>query len=875
MDLGVPSDPVAPTAGTVISASSGVQVGDHNTQTNLVVDASTLPAPQTPGADGPAVHNLPPATAVFEGRDVAVLDRLLGRGPGTGLVVGQAAVHGLGGIGKSELVNQFARAFLDQYRLVWWVTAENRQALELGLAALTARLHPVAMLADAQAWAVGWLQSHSGWLLILDNVEDIADIEPLLGQVAGHGRLVVTTRRDLGLARWTRFGLTPMRLGVLEPAASVRLLVRLTGSDDVDGAGRLARALGDLPLALEQAAAYISQHDGFGFDGYLRLLTERFGLVAADPGECGPAQRTVAAVWRASMGAVAARSAPAVRALQVLAWLGPDNLPEDVLDPLGADDPVVMGDALAVLASFSLVTRGGGQVSVHRLVQAVVRRQTPAGDGAEPADATAVSLLRQTIPRDPIGNVAGWPRWNQLLPHIDALTEHAGPRHNHADLMYVNDRAAAYRQFQGQTSAAILQFEQVLVDRRRVLGDDHPDTLTSRHNLAGGYESAGRVAEAITLYEQVLIDQRRVLGNDHPGTLASRSNLAGDYRSVGRIAEAIILYEQVLTDRRRMLGDDHPDTLTSRGLLAGAYASVGRVAEAITLFERVLIDQRRVLGDDHPATLGSCNNLAGAYASVGRIAEAISLHEQVLAERRRVLGDDHPGTLASRHNLAGAYVSVGRVTEAITLYEQVLNDFRRMLGDDHPDTLSSRHNLGYAYESAGRVADAITLYEQALTGQRRALGDDHPDTLTSRSNLAGAFVSAGRTAEAIILYEQVLTDRRRVLGDDHPDTLSSRHNVGYAYESAGRIAEAITLYEQVLADYRRVLGGDHPDTLTSCNNLAGAYASAGRIAEAITLYEQVLAKRSRVLGRDHPRTTNTASMLRGVLEMREDDNRDS
>jgi hypothetical protein len=335
--------------------------------------------------------------------------------------------------------------------------------------------------------------------------------------------VVVTTRRELGTARWARLGLAPLRLGVLDRAASVQLLHRLTGLDDAVGAGRLAAALGDLPLALEQAAAYVSQHNGFGFGDYHRLLTDRFGLVAADPGEGGSVQRTVATIWRASMDAVAARPLLTVRVLGALAWLAPDALPEDVLSGL-ADDPVAVGAAPAVLASFSLVTRGAGQVSVHRLVQAVVRQEQ---DPATAADAVtaAVAAIKRAIPDDPMTNVAGWPRWNQLLPHIDALTGHAGPGHTYTDLMYVNDQAATYRQVQGQPAAAIGLFEQVLTDRRRVLGDDHPRTLNSRNNLAGAYQAAGRVAEAIDLYEQLLTDRRRVLGDDHPDTRNTASLL--------------------------------------------------------------------------------------------------------------------------------------------------------------------------------------------------------------------------------------------------------------------------------------------------------------------------------------------------------------
>jgi hypothetical protein len=307
-----------------VTGSANVQVGSGNVHN--VITLAGVPAPAT--VDAPAgLDNLPLASAVFEGRDLAVLAAVLDSG------AGGAALHGLGGVGKTELAVHYARRFRDRHNLVWWITADTGTNVQLGLAALTARLQPASTLTDAQSWALGWLQTHPGWLLVLDNVEDVADVEQLLGQVAGRGRVVVTTRRNLGTARWARLGLAPVRLGVLDRAASVRLLHRLTGSDDGEGADRLAAALGDLPLALEQAAAYVSQHDGLGFTGYHRLLTTRFGLVAADPGEGSSAQRTVASVWQASMAAVAGRSAAAVRVLRVLAWLGPDALPRTCCPP--------------------------------------------------------------------------------------------------------------------------------------------------------------------------------------------------------------------------------------------------------------------------------------------------------------------------------------------------------------------------------------------------------------------------------------------------------------------------------------------------------------------------------------------------------------
>ena len=272
--------------------------------------------------------------------------------------------------------------------------------------------------------------------------------------------------------------------------------------------------------------------------------------------------------------------------------------------------------------------------------------------------------------------------------------------------------------------------------------------------IASAYVSAGRLCEAITLFEQVLTERIRILGNNHPDTMTARDNLAGAYRDAGRLGEAITLYEQTLTDSTRILGEDHPETLTSRNNLAGAYESIGRLEEAITLFEQVLTDRTRISGEDHPHTLASCNNLAYAYKKAGRLGEAISLYEQTLADSTRILGEDHPHTLTSRNNLACAYQDAGRLSEAITLYEQTLADSTRILGEDHPHTLTSRNNLAGAYESAGRLTEAITLYEKVLTDSTRILGRDHPATLATLNALASAYKDAGFLNKATTLLER-------------------------------------------------------------------------------------------------------------------------
>jgi tetratricopeptide (TPR) repeat protein len=825
---------------------------------NTIVQRAEVPKPVR--VDAPlGTHNLPvPAAGLFVGReeDLADLDVKLAVGGG---VIGQA-VHGLGGVGKTTLALRFARQHLSEFPLVWWVSAETADLLTDGVAELGRRLTSVPGLVDAYRWAVGWLQCHDGWLLVLDNVEDPAILRDLLGAVHGHGRALVTTRRDLAAPVWGRLGLAPLRLGVLDRAASVELLVGLTGRiDERAEAALLAGELGDLPLALEQAGAFIAQEQ-WTIAGYRQELASRPERAYATAAEGFDTHHTVDRVWTLTMDRAAGRADRTRWVMSILANLAPEPLPISVLR--GNDsDAQATEDAVRVLASYSMLNRTGGTVDVHRLVQAVTRAHDPDQTAHRES---AARLLAQVVPPDPLVNVAGWPMWKLLLPHIDTLNTSTPADQRSPYLLDMLDKAATYRQGQGQLDRAIPLFEQVLSDRLRIVGADDPDSLGSRDHLAVAYRYAGRLAEAIELHEQVVADSPRVLGADHPNTLNSRNNLAGAFEAIGRLAEAIELYEQVVADSSRVLGADHPNTLNFRSNLAGALEAMGRLAEAIELYEQVVADRMRVLGADHPDTLLSRNNVAYAYRAAGRPAEAIPPLEQVVADSLRVLGPDHPDTLNARNNVAYTYQKAGRLVEAVELFERVLADRLRVFGADHLDTLAARNNLAVAYEAAGRLVEAVELFEQVIVDRLRVLGADHPNTLNSRNNLAYTYGSAGRLAEAIGLFEPVIADRLRVLGPNHPDTLNSRNHLARIYQAAGRQAEAVELSEQVIADSLRVLGPDHPNTLLSRNNLARIYQAAGRLAEAVELYERLAADSLRVLGADHPDTAIYLENLKTV-----------
>ena len=814
------------------------------------------------------------------------------------------AVSGMRGVGKSQLAAAFANECIDDgWGFVAWVSATSRAAAVAQMAQI-ARGHQLVQGDEAKdderaaQWLVSWLSGTGPdpRLLVFDNVESADDLAGLIPKGPGMRVLVTTTRTDVPGE--------PLDIGVYTLEEAIGYLVEATGNPDRDGAKDVAEALGCLPVALTQAAVTIQTWCN-GYTDYLADLdVEPLDEVLDQAGDPYPAK--AGAAIRMAFRVVASRLAtesPALGAsataiLDALSVLAEGGVPRQWLYG-STGDVQVDRQAVGLLVRYNILTksRSGNVVSLHRL-QARVHREdlTEAARLPEAADTAARVLSHVDIPDD-----AGWEekqataralatqlveflgqtysepvtrdlrvlgisvsamKWCfeaglaglavQLAPYTD-LHERVLGRDHPGTLTTRNNLAAAYRAA-GRLGEAVPLLEGTLADHVRVLGPDHPDTLTTRNNLAAAYRAAGRLGEAVPLLEGTLADHVRVLGPDHPDTLTSRSNLAAAYRAAGRLGEAVPLFEETLADHVRLLGRDHPDTLTSRSNLAAAYRAAGRLGEAVPLYEETLADRVRLLGRDHPDTLTSRSNLAAAYRDAGRLGEAVPLLEETLAEQERVLGRDHPSTLTTRGNLAVAYRAAGRLGEAVPLLEETLAEQERVLGRDHPSTLTTRGNLAVAYRAAGRLGEAVPLLEETLAEQERVLGRDHPSTLTSRNNLALAYQDAGRLGEAVPLLEGTLAEQERVLGRDHPSTLTSRNNLALAYQDAGRLGEAVPLFEEVLADHVRVLGPDHPDTLTTRGNLAGAYWDAGRLGEAVPLYEQALEGLERVLGPEHPDT---------------------
>jgi tetratricopeptide (TPR) repeat protein len=317
-----------------------------------------------------------------------------------------------------------------------------------------------------------------------------------------------------------------------------------------------------------------------------------------------------------------------------------------------------VADALTALHRYSLATVDGNRISVHRLLQKVIRDRL---DGPDQVSAVthALTAIQRALPGDP-ALPGTWPQWQELVPHVAALASiEAVARLSAAQLVATLNWTCDFLSRAGSSLPALELATQAVSVSTGHLGPEHPATLIARGNLAESYRSAGRTGEAIAIEEQLVPDAERLLGPDHPATLTARGNLAASYWSAGRTGEAIAIFERVAADCERLLGPEHPDTLIARGNLAESYRSAGRTGEAITLQEQLVPDTERLLGPDHPTTLTARAN--------GRPREPFRLSERLtvpvtgtVSALRQVLLFPVGMMLAARSCVAGESASRGR-----------------------------------------------------------------------------------------------------------------------------------------------------------------------------------------------------------------------
>jgi tetratricopeptide (TPR) repeat protein len=586
---------------------------------------------------------LPRVVAHFTGRDdlMAELDctldvRLSG-------VITQI-ISGLGGVGKTQLAASFAAAHSDEFNIIAWIRADDGWVTDLADLAVFLGLpvsgrNPSERATDVLAFLSS---TDRRWLLVLDNIPGPAALQEL--PVSGNGRILATTRHRGG---YEGLG-SELAVDVLGLDSAVKFLMARSGrADEKRDARAVATAVGCFPLALVHAADYCARDGGAPFSEYLGLLDSLPSQELYDSSRDDFYQQTVAVTWNTSITAAEQRAALARSAIEMTAYLAP-AIPRSffsVLDEHSAPGKKRVSDALAALHRYSLATVTDNQVSVHRLVQKVIRDQLSGQANAMAAahslDAVDQAWLGGTLPPT-------WPQWQELTSHVVAV----------ADIEDVSGiDASRLVSVLNWTCSFLLSADQLVLAREiaaravaisgRLLAPDHLETFTARWRLGDSYRR-DMPRKAIKIFKPLAADSERILGAEHEMTLTVRDALGDTYRYAGQTAQAIKTLEPLVTDSERILGTEHDSTIAARNDLALAYLQAGRAVEAVPILEQLASYAERVYGPETPSTLTIRLNLAGAYTSTGRAAEGRAIAEQLAIDAERILGPEHRLTVAAR-----------------------------------------------------------------------------------------------------------------------------------------------------------------------------------------------------------------------------------
>lgn len=600
---------------------------------------------------------------LFTGREDVLRDLESGLQGGP-VALGQA-IAGLGGIGKTQTAVEFAYRHRDKYEAVLWVPAETESQLVAGFAALATLLDLPEKDEAQQQLAVDavqrWLQTHQNWLLILDNADDLKLASRFVPDGA-RGHVIYTTRSSV-TGRLAR----RLPLEKLSAELGAEFLLKRAGKPSAhaapewDDAKALSDSLGGLPLALEQAGAFIEENH-LTIREYQRLYESEGVKLMARHGDLGDdSHLPVTITFSVAFEQLETQNPMAARLLRLCAFFAPDNIPEEILESEYRDIDEALGGTLATelertelihdVCSRSLMTRDAADrsLSMHRLVQLVLRESLEAEEKQAWA-AHAVNVLNAAFPSVEFEN---WPLCERLLSHSLLCLDHAAQQDVETQqAARLCNQVAFYLSYRAQYAAAEPLYKRALAVYEKVLGPEHPDTAAVLNNLANLYRDQGNLSEAEPMLERALAIDEKVSGPEHPDTATDLNSLAVLYYAQGKLSKAEPLYKRALAIREKVLGPEHPDTAQSLGNLASLYCDQGKLSEAEPLFERALTIREKTLGSEHPDTATSLNNLAALYYDQGNLSEAEPLFERALEIREKALGDEHPLTLQARENLA-------------------------------------------------------------------------------------------------------------------------------------------------------------------------------------------------------------------------------
>ncbi|MFJ7195307.1 MULTISPECIES: FxSxx-COOH system tetratricopeptide repeat protein [unclassified Streptomyces] len=827
-----------PGATSALAAADLTNVGADEAERRLLarLGLPTDPLPEPAGArqgprypaDVPEVWGgVPRRNTRFTGRE-ALLSKayqaLQDAGPGAGVVT----LHGMSGVGKTQLAAEYVYRFGSEYDVVWWVPADRRALYRQKLAELAPELglstgaeYGERLRAVRDALRRG--EPHSHWLLVLDGADEPEHIWDLVP--TGPGHVLITSRNP----EWSEHNSNLVEVPVYERDESVAFIRRRAPRLTLSDADQLAEALEDLPLLLDQTAGWLNDSD-MSVEEYIELLEGGIDQDVVKVSADFPLAFQTA--WSILLNKLKETVPESVDLLRLCSFFAPGSIPVRLLRemPPGElpeqlsglmNDPLLWNKAIGQLRQYSVVrlesheTAGedassGESLYMHRMVHQIVGKDMPERDRQE-----FVGVVRRALAAADPGRPADtrlWPAYAEITPHL-----------KWADVLNSTDPAVhslvlnclRYMYLSGEYRAGIKLGRRAMRAWRELLGEDHPRIWDLSHHYANVLRAVGDYA-GTEVIERAAVDHLRAeRGAKDLEHLRAAGGLAADLRGLGRYDEALEMSTWILAGYRELLGDQDSRTLSAQNNLAVSLRLLGRYEESLELYRRTLEARRQVLRPRHSWTLYSEINYATDLRLLGHYNDALSLQNQSVRVHRLVMGPDNPQTLRAEHNLALCQYRSGERAKAATLFTRVLERSERVLGEIDPLTMMFAASQSFFAREHADIDQARAISEKVVDGYVDMLGEDHPYVAGTRANHALILRNVGERDHAHTLLEGALADMTRAVGEHHPWTLGCAVNASALRNLVGDPESAAALTDAVVTRATEVLGRTHPLTLSA------------------------------------------------------------
>ena len=823
---------------------------------------------------GPIVWgNVPPRNPVFTGRRELLeqLERRL-QTQSVAAVLPQA-LHGEGGVGKSQIAIEYAYRHRTDYDVIWWIPSErpaqilasvielgNRLGLEVGNEVITAVPRVRAALRAGTPY--------SNWLLVFDNAETLENVREYFPE-AGTGRVLVTSRNQ----EWSQIAET-LEVDVFSRSESIRLLQRRNPRLDEPEADRLASELGDLPLAIEHASAWLAA-TGMPVADYLASLARKRSELA-DVHPVPRYEMPVAVAANVALDRLADENPAALQLLQVCSFFAPEPISRELFagprtTPIAPEldealqNPSQLNQAIRDIQKYVLarIDHRSNSLQLHRLVQAELKERMSDDLRVRMEHGAHVLLAGGGKPGEP-SDQEHWLRYQALASHLTASNAYACEDDWARELVL---NLIAFYYYWGDYDSGLELVRAVVTDWRERLSADHPQTLRAAKWLGFFWLTEGNYEAASEIQSDTLDRYRRTAGPDEGDTIDAMGMVALTLRVAGRFTAARDLDLDAFQRARRVYGEDDPETLRAAHNLTVSLRLTGEFRTARQLDGDTYRRRVAVLGDDHPETLRTLNGLTIDERECGEYIKSRRLVERNYLRYVGLFGVNHPETVWVARNLAVARRRAGDHQDAFKLAEDTMNRLQDRFGAEHPDTIAAALDFAVDVRESDDLPRARALATQTAERYRSRLGPNHPYTLYARTNLSIVLRLLGEADKARDHNLAARQALEQALGPNHVLTITCGINLASDLSALGDHARAYDMDADILRRSRQVIGTDHPSTLACAVNLAFDLLALGRDNEGERLFDETVAGYVRVLGAEHPAIAAATARVRANCDV--------